>query len=109
MTAAHMLNVDQGFIGHQVRAYVAGYGCAFTLPTVTAAGLAAELADLLRADLPDDEVSVAQCAGFSDQRAEADRVTASIEDMLSELRDTAQPGLAFLRRIGLYAPEENEQ
>lgn len=109
MTAVHMPNVDQGFIGHQVRVYVAGYGCAFTLPTVTAAAIAGELADLLRADLPDDEVSVTQCAGFSDQRAEAERVTASIEAMLSELRDTDKPGLAFLRRIGLYAPEENAQ
>lgn len=109
MTAAHMPNVDHGFIGHQVRVYVAGYDCAFTLPTVTAATVAGELADLLRADLPDDDVSVTQCAGFSDQRADADRATASIEGMLSELRDTAQPGLAFLRRIGLYAPEESAQ
>ncbi|MOA09305.1 hypothetical protein D3C78_1291250 [compost metagenome] len=107
MIAMHMPNVDQGFIGHQVRVYHVHYECAFTLPIVTAAGLAGELAELLRADLPDDEVSVTPYACFSEQRAEADRVTASIEAMLSELRDTDHPGLAFLRRIGLYASEEN--
>lgn len=109
MIAAHMPNVDQGFIGHQVRVYHNSYGCAFTLPPVTAASLAGELADILRADLPGDDVSVTPYACFSEQRGEADRVTASIEGMLSELRDTAQPGLAFLRRIGLLAPTAHAQ
>lgn len=109
MTAAHMPNVDQGFIGHQVSVYHTQYGCAFTLPPMTAAGIAGELADLLRADLPGDDVSVTPYACFSAQRAEADRVTTSIEGMLSELRDTEQPGLAFLRRIGMLATEENGQ
>ena len=100
------MGVDDGFIGHQIRVRIESYGCAFTLPTVTAADVAGELADLLRADLPDDEVSVTPYACFSEQRAEADQVTASIEAMLSELRGIDQPGLAFLRRIGMFAPEE---
>jgi len=89
----------EGFIGHVVAIRYLEDGFLSAFPPVTDAGLAAELAGMLRGAQSGTEVIVIHHAYDSDQRAKADEDTERLKRRLVDARDTAEPGRAFLQGL----------
>ncbi|WP_324734120.1 hypothetical protein [Pseudomonas paeninsulae] len=104
-------SIDQGFIGYSVRIHYSEPDFGVSFPVVTLGDLARELAEMLRDALPNDTVTINRHGCFSGERPEAEHITDRIKRRVIEARETARPGIAFLRGIGCWgnSPVEHLQ